>query len=101
MDPQAGESVVPLPSPEGSRQPIARENLVHLWPLTVDHGTIECRDGNVAVFVDPNGKAYALNRNAEDAGLADIDPIRRESEGGWQVSLGALRSHALALCQPD
>jgi hypothetical protein len=98
MDPEAGKSPVPLPSPNGNRQAIAKENLVHLWPLTVDRGSIECRKDEQTVFVDESGKAYALNRKAEDAGVPKIDGIRRESEGGWQVGLGAMRSHALALC---
>jgi hypothetical protein len=71
---------------------------VHLWPLTVDRGAIECRKGEQTVFIDESERAYALNRKAEDAGVRKIDGIRRRTEGGWQVSLGAMRSRALALC---
>lgn len=93
-DPYAGQTAVPLPTPTGTRQAVAEENLLHLWPLTVDHGTIECRDGQYAVFIAPDQKEYALNEAAEKKGYQAIDSIRRP-----KVSLGALRGHALALCE--
>lgn len=89
---------VPLPSPTGTSLAIDESNLLYLWPLSVDHGMIECRDGRKAVFVAPDGKVYALNREADDAGYADIAPLREKATTGADVSLGALRSHALGLC---
>ncbi|MCM3886091.1 hypothetical protein [Frankia sp. R82] len=96
----SGRTAVPLPPATGTSQPIAEKNLVYLWPFTVDHGMIECRGKNQTVFVSPDGKAYALNREATQAGFPDVDPLRRDGTGGAKVSLGAIRSHALALCPP-
>ncbi|WP_174186748.1 DUF2511 domain-containing protein [Nocardia barduliensis] len=88
----------PLPAPTSSSQAIRSENLGYLWPLTVDHGTLECRPGDQAVFIDPGGAAYALNDNASDAGVADIEPLRATGADHDKISLGALRTRALALC---
>ncbi|MET9026161.1 DUF2511 domain-containing protein [Nocardia sp. NPDC004168] len=90
---------VPVPEPTSNSQAVASENLGYLWPFTIAHGTIECRAGEVAVFVAPDGKAYALNERAEQAGLASIEPLRANGAGGDKISLGALRSRALALCK--
>ncbi|MEU2179083.1 DUF2511 domain-containing protein [Nocardia sp. NPDC019219] len=90
---------VPLPEPTSNSQAVTSANLGYLWPFTVDHGTIECRAGEVAVFVAPDGKSYALNDKAEQAGLAGIEPLRANGAGGDKISLGALRSHALQLCK--
>jgi hypothetical protein len=94
----AHRSPVPLPSPTSSRQEISEANLAYLWPLTVDHGTIECRPPSVAVFVTPDGTTYALNRQAEDAGYPPITPLRAKGAGGGYISLGALLSATLGLC---
>lgn len=87
-----------LPAPTSSSQAIASENMGYLWPLTVDHGTLACRPGDLAVFTAPDGTAYALNDNASDAGFADIEPLRATGADGDRISLGALRSKALGLC---
>lgn len=92
-------SAVPLPEPTSNKQAVASENLGSLWPFTVDHGTIECRAGVQAVFVAPDGKAYALNDKAEEAGVTGIEPLRAKGSGGDKVSLGAVRSRALRLCE--
>lgn len=94
----AHSSPVPLPEPTTNTQQISRENLAYLWPLTTDHGTIECRAGDQAMFVAPDGKAYALNDTAKAAGAADIAPLRATGANQSKVSLGALRSKALELC---
>ncbi len=94
----SGRTAVPLPPATGASQPISEKNLLYLWPFTVDHGVIECRGGNQTVFVSPEGKAYALNQEATTAGIPDVGPLRRGGTGGGKVSLGAIRSHALALC---
>lgn len=73
--------------------------VAYLWPLTVDRGTMECRPGAAAVFVAPDGTAYALNDIAAEAGLASIEPLRATGSSGDKISLGALRSKALALCR--
>lgn len=86
---------VPLPSPSGNTQPISRANLAHLWPLTVDAGTLMCRDGEDALFVAEDGTAYALNGQASQHGYASISAI--EADG---AHLGAMRSLALKLCSP-
>ncbi|QBS43144.1 hypothetical protein DMB37_26620 [Nocardia sp. CS682] len=90
---------VPLPEPTSSSQPVASENLGYLWPFTVERGTIECRAGDQAVFVAPDGKAYALNENAEQAGVPSIEPLRADGSGGDKISLGAVRSRTLQLCK--
>jgi hypothetical protein len=94
----AHSSPVPLPKPTTNTQQISRENLAYLWPLTADHGTIECRAGNQAVFVAPDGKAYALNDTAKAGGAADIAPLQATGADHSKISLGALRSKALELC---
>ncbi|WP_223885305.1 DUF2511 domain-containing protein [Nocardia colli] len=95
----AHPSPVPLPEPTSSSQAIGSENLGYLWPFTVDRGTIECRAGEQAVFVAPDGKAYALNDKSEQAGMPSIEPLRASGSGGDKISLGALRSRTLQLCQ--
>ena len=45
-------------------QRISEKNLGYTWPLTVDHGTAECREGDQAVFTAPDGTTYALNDRA-------------------------------------
>ncbi|MGY1947782.1 DUF2511 domain-containing protein [Nocardia asiatica] len=94
----AHPSPSPLPPPTSNSQAIRSENLGYLWPLTVDHGTLECRPGDQAVFVAPGGAAYALNDNASDAGVADIEPLRATGADNDKISLGALRTRALTLC---
>ncbi|MGW4090802.1 DUF2511 domain-containing protein [Nocardia sp. NPDC004750] len=88
----------PLPPPTSSSQAVGSENMGYLWPLTVDHGTLECRPGDVAVFIAPDGTGYALNDNASNAGFADIESLRATGAGGDKISLGALRSKTLGLC---
>ncbi|MFI6171880.1 DUF2511 domain-containing protein [Nocardia sp. NPDC051052] len=95
----AQPSPVPLPEPTSSRQAVASENLGSLWPFTVDHGTLECRAGVQAVFVAPDGKSYALNDKAEQAGVAGVESLRAKGSGGDEISLGAVRSRALRLCE--
>jgi len=85
-------------APTGTTQRIGSENLAYLWPLTVDSGDIQCRAGEQAVFVAPDGRSYALNRKAEDAGVPSIEPIRADGSGGGKVSLGALLSRTMDLC---
>lgn len=90
---------VALPSVSTTTQAVAEANLVHLWPLTIDHGEIACTDKQYAVFNAPDGAVYALNEAARRHGYADIEPLRRRSGNGALVSLGALRSAALGLCR--
>jgi hypothetical protein len=85
---------VSLPSPAGSQQAISRANLAHLWPLTVEAGTLTCHNRQDALFVAPDGTAYALNDQASQDGYPSIDKI---SDNG--KPLGAMRSLALGLCQ--
>jgi hypothetical protein len=90
-------SVAPLPDAHGNRQPISQANLNHLWPLTVDHGTLTCRVDEAgdaeALFVTADDTSYALNTAAQDAGFPHIDPLRNGT------ALGAMRSLALKLCR--
>ncbi|WP_228832784.1 YebY family protein [Nocardia brasiliensis] len=90
---------VALPEPTSSSQAVASENLGYLWPFTVDRGTIGCRAGEQATFTAPDGKLYALNEKAEQAGLPGVEPLRATGAGGDKVSLGALRSRAMQLCR--
>src|ERR1035437_1045237 len=64
-----------LPSPAGSQQAISRANLAHLWPLTVEAGTLTCHDRQDALFVAPDGTAYALKDQASQDGYPSIDKI--------------------------
>jgi uncharacterized protein DUF2511 len=91
-------SAVPLPPPTASRQAVTQANFGYLWPLNVDHGTLECRATDQVVFVAPDAKAYALNDKAEAAGLPKIDPLRTSGSQAADVSLGALLSTGLGLC---
>lgn len=95
----ARSSPVPLPEPTSSSQAVGSENLGSLWPFTVDRGTLECRAGEQAVFIAPDGKTYALNDKAEQAGVPGVEPLRVDGSGGDKVSLGAVRSRALRLCE--
>lgn len=90
---------VPLPSPTATKQEVSEKNLGYTWPLTVDHGTAECRQGDQAVITVPDGTTYALNDRARDAGYADIAPVRLSGDGGDKVSLGTLISRTLKLCK--
>ncbi|MFJ4569957.1 DUF2511 domain-containing protein [Streptomyces sp. NPDC098085] len=90
---------VPLPSPTATKQQISEKNLGYTWPLTVDHGTAECRGGDQAVITAPDGTTYALNERARDAGYDDIAPVRLSGDGGEKVSLGSLISRTLKLCK--
>ncbi|WP_143200507.1 DUF2511 domain-containing protein [Kitasatospora sp. CB01950] len=94
-DPKSGKTAVPLPTPTGSRQDVAEENFVHLWPFKVDKGTLECRNGKDVLFIAPDGKEYALNDQAKNDGFGDVGPVHDDD-----VSLGAVRSQALRLCDP-
>ncbi|MFG3617278.1 DUF2511 domain-containing protein [Nocardia sp. NPDC047654] len=98
--PKNPEHPVPshLPPPTSSSQTISSENMGYSWPLTVDHGTLECRPGDLAVFIAPDGTVYALNDNASTAGITSIEPLRATGAGGDKISLGAMRSKTLALC---
>ncbi|MGW4561590.1 DUF2511 domain-containing protein [Streptomyces sp. NPDC004561] len=90
---------VPLPSPTSTKQSMSERNLGYAWPLTVDHGTAECRRGDQAVFTVPDGTTYALNDRARRAGYRDIEPVRASGKGGAEVSLGTLLSRSLKLCR--
>ncbi|MGW3991872.1 DUF2511 domain-containing protein [Amycolatopsis sp. NPDC004772] len=96
-DPES-TTAVPLPPPTSNRQPVTQANFGYLWPLTVDRGTLECRGADQVVFVGADGKAYALNDKAEEAGVPGIGALRKEGSQGGQVSLGALLSTGLGLC---
>ncbi|MEE1786411.1 DUF2511 domain-containing protein [Streptomyces sp. SP17BM10] len=95
----ATTSPTPLPSPSASVQPVAENNFGYTWPLTVDHGTLECRTGNRAVFTAPDSTAYALNDEASQSGLPSVEPVRLTGSDGHKVSLGPLLSRALKLCR--
>lgn len=90
---------VALPSPTTTAQRISEKNLGYTWPLTVDHGTAECREGDQAVFTAPDGTTYALNDRAREAGYRDIGPVRATGDGGDKISLGTLLSRTLGLCR--
>ncbi|GAA2978647.1 DUF2511 domain-containing protein [Actinokineospora diospyrosa] len=96
-DPQT-TSTVPLPAPEGSTQRVSEANFGYLWPLTVNEGTVECRNETEVVFITPDGTTYALNEKAESAGAQKIDPLRAEGSQGQEISLGALLSTGIKLC---
>lgn len=95
----AVESPVPLPPPEGRSQQVGQENLAYMWPLTVHRGVMECRGDHQVVFTAPDGKEYALNDKAAEAGYASLDPIHATGTDGDKISLGSLRSKALRLCE--
>ncbi|MFE9931921.1 DUF2511 domain-containing protein [Streptomyces sp. NPDC005533] len=90
---------VPLPSPTGTSQEVRKENLRHVWPLTVDRAVMECRGGDQAVVTVPDGTVYALNDRATAAGYADPRPVRAKGENGDEISLGPMLSRTLKLCR--
>ncbi|WP_157440243.1 DUF2511 domain-containing protein [Actinokineospora inagensis] len=92
-------STVPLPPPTGTTQKVSDANFGYLWPLSVNEGTLECRGADEVVFVTSSGDAYALNDKAEAAGVRKIDPLRTEGSQGGDISLGALLSTGLKLCE--
>lgn len=85
---------IPLPSPIGNEQAISQANLVHLWPLSIDAGTLTCRAHQDALFLTSDGTAYALNGRAAEHGYLDISAIQNQGA----PPLGAMRSLALGLC---
>lgn len=89
----------PVPAPVGNTQQVSESNLAHLWPFTVDHGTISCTERGKATFTTPSSTIYGLNDVATSSGLLKPDPIRRKEATGTSVSLGALTSMALNLCE--
>jgi hypothetical protein len=89
---------VPLPAPSATTQQVSSANFGHLWPLSVDHGTVECRPGTQVVFVTADGTEYALNGRAEEAGIASVEPIRADGAGPGKISTGALLTAAMKLC---
>jgi Protein of unknown function (DUF2511) len=88
----------PLPSPTSTSQQVRAENFGHLWPLSVDQGTLECRPGTQVIFVATDGTEYALNGKAEQAGIRSVDEIRIDGSGNGKVSLGSMLSKAMKLC---
>lgn len=96
-DPGVDQPVSPAPAKDG-QQRIGEENMGHIWPLSVPEGTIECREPDQAVFTAPDGKTYALNDRAAQADYPSVEPLRAEGADGGKISLGALRSKAMALC---
>ncbi|GAA1231641.1 hypothetical protein GCM10009676_13330 [Prauserella halophila] len=88
----------PAPPAEHGRQQIGEKNIGHIWPLTVHSGTIACEKPDRALFTAPDGETYALNERAADADHPDIAPLRADGANGEPISLGALRSKAVALC---
>ncbi len=88
----------PMPARSGNTQAVSDKNLGHLWPFNVDHGTLSCQNQSEALFTSPDGTKYALNDKATQAGFPKSDPIRAKGAAGSKVSLGAVASDALALC---
>jgi hypothetical protein len=86
-------AATPLPSPSRGEQQISRSNLVHLWPLTVDDGTLLCRGQKDALFRATDGTEYAVNEQAKRDGYPSIRAL--QSPGSH---IGALRSLAVGLC---
>lgn len=95
----ATKQPVPLPSATAATQRMSENNLGYLWPLTVDHGTAECRGGGQAVITVADGTTYALNERARKAGYRDIAPVRLTGDNGGKVSLGSLLSRTMKLCR--
>ncbi|MCG3887420.1 DUF2511 domain-containing protein [Photobacterium leiognathi] len=60
-----------------SERQVSFDEFGNEWPLTVNSGTIECRQGNSVVFIT-DGKEYAINGTAEDLGYKDIRPIWKD-----------------------
>jgi len=94
----ASTSGVPLPQATSTRQAVSEANFGYLWPLTIDQGTLECRGAEQVVFIAPDGKEYALNAKAEEAGVPSIETLRVDGSQGDKTSLGALLSTGLGLC---
>lgn len=79
---------------------ISRTDLGDNWPLTVDRGTLECRDGSSVVFT-VGGTTYAVNGTAKGAHrYAEIDAIwsADPNVAGLKKNIGPLIDKGLALC---
>ncbi|GAA1769428.1 hypothetical protein GCM10009681_46000 [Luedemannella helvata] len=70
------------------------------WPLTIDSGTLECRNG-AEVVLSSGGTVYALNGTAKSSKrYADVSSVWADdpSTAGLKVSIGPLIDEGLALC---
>ncbi|WP_406277637.1 DUF2511 domain-containing protein [Embleya sp. NBC_00896] len=69
------------------------------WPFTVDRATLQCLDGR-SVTLLADGRQYALNGAATQAGYPAVDPIRREDPNvpGLRVDLATALSFGQSLC---
>lgn len=79
---------------------ISRTDLGDQWPLTVDSGTIACRDGSSVVFT-ADGTTYAVNGTAKGENkYPEIDQIwaADPSVSGLKKDISALLDAGLALC---
>ena len=67
------------------------------WPLTVSKGTLMCdrsRRPRIAVVFEADGKWYAVNGTAKDAGYPPIDPI-------WKITVGSYANPVTRLSEAN
>lgn len=78
---------------------VTKADLGDQWPLTVDHGELECQDPGSVLFTSPDGQVYAVNGTAKDhTDAADITAIWADADYGLKVDIGPLLDRGRALC---
>ena len=85
---------------DAHQQAISRADLGDKWPLMIDSGTLECRNG-AEVVLSSGGTLYALNGTAKSRKLyADVTSVWADdpSMAGLKVSIGPLIDEGLSLC---
>jgi hypothetical protein len=67
--------------PIGQQRTVTRNDLGGQWPFTVGIGTLGCNAK--AVMFRTDGRTYAINDAARNAGFASVEPIRAVQSQGW------------------
>jgi hypothetical protein len=91
----------PAPKPDPSE--VSKKSMGAAWPLTIDHGRLECIDGSV-ILVTSDGN-YAVNGTTKDnphlKHVADIDEVWADDKDlgmGLKKDISPLVDRGLALC---
>jgi len=70
-----------LEIPMSQQRMVTRNDLGGQWPFTIGIGTLGCNAA--AVMFRADGRTYAINDAARNAGFASVEPIRIVQSRGW------------------
>lgn len=75
---------------------VSRSEWKSEWPFTVDHVTLYCKGS--AVYIESNGKKYALNGVARHVGHPNFTPLwKKNSSELGNVDISAMIQEGLGL----